>query len=389
MGFMSGIGHAISSGVKSIGRVASGAFNTVKDFAGGTLGHMIGGAAQGYANGGFGGMFSGIMSSLGGAKGSSPDMFSGLGSALGSYFQARNSGGHLSGFKLDLGSGSDLYNGVGGTTQFTPQPVKTAAEQGADTRAYLKAAFPEMNPWERAGTGGTMFGSNMETQVLDQGNQARNQNVVLAGQQLQAQGMAKDLAIAKMQQQTALQTAQLQARTQLMINTQNNQTSLQSAGIASQTSRANTQDNIALGYQNLELAKTKLSAELGQIAASTQLTQQQKKNAIAQEIQTFAQIHNIQLSASQISAQTKQIMETTQNVVAQRPGIIQDNENKKYGTLFIGSTIKDLSNQYDWWTSPLEHIKHSFTGSNSAGIGSVITPNKQEQKFRYLYPGNQ
>ena len=137
MGFLSGIGHAISSGVKSIGRVASGAFNTVKDFAGGTLGHMIGGAAQGYANGGFGGMFSGIMSSLGGAKGSSPDMFSGLGSALGSYLQARNSGGHLSGFKLDLGSGSDLYNGVGGTTQFTPQPVKTAAEQGADTRAYL------------------------------------------------------------------------------------------------------------------------------------------------------------------------------------------------------------------------------------------------------------
>ena len=124
-----------------------------------------------------------------------------------------------------------------------------------------------------------------------------------------------------------------------------NQTALNTAGIASQTSRANVSDQLQLGYQNYDLQKYAIEANVQKTLADADLSRQQKYNAIANLLQTDAQIKNLSLTGEQIKAQTESILngmsvqdaqaysmrESAKNAAASRPGIIQNNENLRYG----------------------------------------------------------
>lgn len=242
-------------------------------------------------------------------------------------------------------------------------PIKSAGEQGQDTRDYLAAAYPEMNPWERAGTGGTMFGSDMTGAVQEQ--------------ELANKRMSADLQMQGLNMQKELALAQLQSETQLAINANNNATSERVAGIASQTSRMNTRDQVNIGQQNVDMANKRLSYDIQKIQADTSLSEQQKKESIARTIKTQAEANNVSLSADQIVAYTNQLYAQTKTEGERTKLTKQQTDNARYGQGFLPAQLNSGANAaIDFWNSPfsgkgqLKWLKDAFTGSD--GIAGAM-----------------
>lgn len=142
----------------------------------------------------------------------------------------------------------DMLSGVvaRGSNNVMDRVFSTASQQGRDTKDYLAAAFPELNPWERSGAGGSMSGS----------------------------------ASAGMDNASDMQGKQLAA--QLTMKEMDNETALKVAGINSATSIKNTQSQVYAQNERLPYDIQVAKSQLLKIAADTSLSEQQRINKMAE-----------------------------------------------------------------------------------------------------------
>lgn len=176
-----------------------------------------------------------------------------------------------------------------------------AKRQGKATRDYLAAAFPELNPWERAGAGASGAGQTTDT---------INQQKELMKMQLDNQ---KD--IAKMQMKNNLDIA----------------------GIQSATSRQNTKDSVYAQNEMLQYNQRESQARVESILANTDLTAKQATHEIMRMALTRAQETGQHLTNTQIIALEKK-------VYAEIGKIHQDTQNARYGSSQVTATAKDVTN---------------------------------------------
>lgn len=176
-----------------------------------------------------------------------------------------------------------------------------AKRQGQATRDYLAAAFPELNPWERAGAGSS--GAGLESS-------GQNQQKELMKMQLDSQ---KD--IAKMQMDNNLKIA----------------------GIQSATSRENTRDQVYAQNEMLKFNQQESQARVESILANTDLTAKQATHEIMRMALTRAQETGQHLTNSQIMALEKK-------VYAEIGKIHQDTQNARYGSSQVTAAAKDVTN---------------------------------------------
>lgn len=176
-----------------------------------------------------------------------------------------------------------------------------AKDRGKATRDYLAAAFPELNPWERAGAGASTAGLESSGQ---------NQQKEMLKMQLDNQ---KD--IAKMQMDNNLQIA----------------------GIQSATSRQNTKDSVYAQNEMLQYNQRESQARVSSILANTDLTTKQATHEIMRMALTRAQETGQHLTNSQIMALEKK-------VYAEIGKIHQDTQNARYGSSQVTAAAKDITN---------------------------------------------
>lgn len=294
MGFLKKAFRGIGKVAK---KIAPAALTAVGSAFGGPVGGMVG-AGLGKMLGGFGKVGSDIASGVGNAVNTGiTDSFTQFGNSI-----AGNNGGVPTVQTPPSTYGGNMTDGVNFIKNMET-PIKSATEQGQDTKAYLAAAYPEMNPWERAGTGGTMFGSDMTGQIQ---SQEQNNKQIASQMSLQAMQLQKEYDLAKLQSDTAL-----------AVNAQNNQTALQTAGIASVTSRENNRDSVRVQQQQADIQSKRVNAEIGQIAANTEMSIQSKRESISRVIQNEAQTRNLNISAGQIRALTDEALARAGNVKQQ------------------------------------------------------------------------
>lgn len=205
-------------------------------------------------------------------------------------------------------AGKDLLDGVmtAGSDQIKQALVgklsgNDAKRQGKATRDYLAAAFPELNPWERAGAGAS--GAGQATDTI-------NQQKELMRMQLDN---AKDIA------------------------RMNNNTQKEIAGIQSATSRENTRDQVYAQNEMLKFNQQESQARVESILANTDLTTKQATHEIMRMALTRAQETGQHLTNTQIMALEKK-------VYAEIGKIHQDTQNARYGSSQVTATAKDVSN---------------------------------------------
>lgn len=187
----------------------------------------------------------------------------------------------------------------------------SGARMGKETRAYLDAAYPELNPWEKAGAGGTMAGA--------QGGAAASQQSIVDKQ------LANQVKIAEA----------------------NNETQLKQAGIASATSIKNNQDNIALAAQKQPHEINVLKQQVANLAAQEGLTNEQRRSAAQSIVESSARVNNIHLSSEQIKKATDKI--------------VQETENMAGGQTVLGRGLSDLEHYGDrsnkWFMDKIDSVK--------------------------------
>lgn len=151
------------------------------------------------------------------------------------------------------------------------------SKRGKDSRAYLQAQFPELNPWELAGSGGTSAG----------------------------------IASASLDNQKELQAAQL--KTQEDIAKLNAETELKKAGIASATSRQNTQDQVYVAQAKLDTDLQESEARIGKLISDRNVSDQTVSNLIVDEFRKRAEVTGQHLSNDQIRALTDKVRQDIHN----------------------------------------------------------------------------
>src|SRR5580765_1722456 len=175
------------------------------------------------------------------------------------------------------------------------------AGKGKDTRAYLAAAFPELNACERAGADASSAG------MVDA--EFENQ---------------KELT--KMQLDNQKEIAEMQNETQKEID-----------GIQSATSRQNTKDQVYAQNEMLAYQQKESTARVASIMENTNLSKQQQVSEIMRQMLTQAQ------TAGQYFT-NDQIKERARKVSAEVDLVHQQTQNQRYGSSHIGATAKDISN---------------------------------------------
>lgn len=218
----------------------------------------------------------------------------------------------------------------------------SGSRMGKEARAYLDAAYPELNPWEKAGAGGTMSGA--------QGGAAAAQNQAL-DKQLDAQ---RDIAKA------------------------NNETQLKQAGLASLTSIKNNQDNLALQAEKQQYEIPVLIQQVENLAAQRDLTDEQRRAAAQSIVESATRVHNIKLDDAQKQAATDKIVEETKQLggTQSAPGrVIKDlshyNEVAKEKVSKLGQSIIDKA--MPWLNEASDAVQGSFDMYGKAlGIQSNI-----------------
>src|SRR5215470_3860172 len=178
---------------------------------------------------------------------------------------------------------------------------KSAADKGKDTRDYLAAAFPELNPWERAGAEATPAG------VVDAGFENQKE-------------------LTKMQLANQKEIAEMQNETQKEI-----------AGIQSATAHQNTKDQVYAQNEMLAYQQKESTARVASSKENTNLSKQQQVSEIMRQMLTQAQTAGQYITNDQIK-------EMTRKVSAEVDLVHQQTQNQRYGSSHIGATAKDISN---------------------------------------------
>lgn len=182
---------------------------------------------------------------------------------------------------------------------------KTASDKGQDTRDYLANAFPELNPWERAGAGASM-----------------------SGVESSAQDNAKELM--RMQLDNAKDIAHIQADNQYDIAKLQTSNATHIAGINSATSRMNTKDQVFAQNEMLKHNKAVADAKALDILQNTNLSKAQQARQLAEITRTNLEAQGVELKNSQIPILTKKYEEEVTNA--------------RYGSSWFGATAKDAGN---------------------------------------------
>ena len=162
-----------------------------------------------------------------------------------------------------------------------------ASKQGSATRKYLQSAFPQLNPWERAGAGGSMAGMQ----------EASNDNAV---------------KIAKI----------------------NSDTTKYVAGVTAATSRMNTADQVFAQNSMLTYNQKEAETRINKIVTDTDLSVQQKAESVARTYVEYLKAHGVQLTNDQIPVITKRIE-------AEIPNIQADTSNKNGPQSAYGKNSQD------------------------------------------------
>ena len=173
-------------------------------------------------------------------------------------------------------------------------PQMNAKDAGKYQRDYLASAFPEMNPWERAGAAATQAGV--------QAGQQQNQKQMLS-----------------MQLSNQKEIAQINANTQKEI-----------AGIQSVTSRQNTKDQVYAQNTKLDAELNKLGAEATNIMQQTNLSTTQQSKMMVEMVTEQLKQQGIRLTNEQIPLLNKKIQ--------------AEIEKLKYGKSSLGATTNDVGN---------------------------------------------
>lgn len=194
-----------------------------------------------------------------------------------------------------------------------------AAEAGANTRKYLANAFPELNPWERSGAGGTMSG-------------------------IQEQQFGQQKQLTQMQLNNQKDIAKMQMDNQLKI-----------AGIGSVTSRQNTRDTVYANNEMLDNNKRESSARINSILANTELSRTQKAAAIANITKTYAETGQIPHQNAEIDSRIRSNDANT--------------SNSKGAKTFVGKAWSDFKANSD--SSPTDAFHILFPHFDDSPIGHV------------------
>lgn len=173
-------------------------------------------------------------------------------------------------------------------------PQKTGSQLGKEQRDYMQSAYPELNPWERAGASATQAG-------------------VQAGTNKNASDMLK------MQLNNQKEIAEINAKT-----------SKEVAGIQSITSRQNTKDQVYAQNEMLESNIKKLGAEATNIMQQTNLSTTQQSKMMVEMVTEQLKQQGIKLTNEQIPVLTSKIQEEIKKL--------------KYGKSFVGATASDATN---------------------------------------------
>src|SRR6476660_3220438 len=148
---------------------------------------------------------------------------------------------------------------------------KSAADKGKDTRAYLAAAFPELNAWERAGADASSAG------MVDAGFENQKE-------------------LTKMQLDNQKEIAEMQNETQKEI-----------AGIQSTPSRQNTKDQVYAQNATLAYEQTESTDRVASIMENTNLSTQQPVAAIMRQPLTQAPTAGKYFTHVQITEMTRKV----------------------------------------------------------------------------------
>ena len=192
---------------------------------------------------------------------------------------------------------------------------KSAAEQGKDTNDYLAAAFPELNPWERAGAGASSAGTVNE-------------------------GFRNEKQLTQMQLDNQVKIAKMQNDTQKEI-----------AGINSATSRMNTKDTVYAQNEMLSYNQKESMSRVGAILENTNLTKQQQTSEIMKQMLTQAQTAGQYFTNDQIQELTRKVgadidavRANTERTRVETDRSKQEVQNSRYASSEVGKTAKDAAN---------------------------------------------
>lgn len=174
-------------------------------------------------------------------------------------------------------------------------------EEGLAQRDTLQSAFPELNPWELAGSGTAGISGATGTNATAAADAAGAQKAQMSMQaaqlntqkQMQEKQLSTDLAIAKMNNQTQLQTTQLNNQASNYAADTSSNASMYGSDTSAAASRygtdVNSQTSELVARINTEPAYRKLPMELKQLGAQTALTVEQGKLTTEQATQQMIQ----------------------------------------------------------------------------------------------------
>lgn len=192
---------------------------------------------------------------------------------------------------------------------------KSASDKGKDTKDYLAAAFPELNPWERAGAGASSAG------MVDAGFENQKE-------------------LTKMQLDNQVKIAKMQNDTQKDI-----------AGIQSVTSRLNTKDSVYAQNEMLSYNQKESMSRVSAILENTSLTKQQQVSEIMRQMLIQAQIAGQYFTNDQIQELTRKVgadidavRANTERTHVETDRSKQEVQNSRYASSQVGKTAKDISN---------------------------------------------
>lgn len=282
MGFFKSIGRAISSVGHAVSNGVSGLVDGVKSVVDNPL-------VQGVGNMGKN-LLQGAGNSIGNALGYNGQLGTDVGKTLSGGYHALVGDGSGSGPNSGLMGGiSSLLGGVSTVRSawedaFNRHPdgtVKSASEMGNDTRDYLANAFPELNPWERSGAGGSMSGIQS------------------------AIGMANQNQIVDKQLKNQVKLNQMNNDTAVKIASMNNQTALQQTDMSNATSVANVQAQLEPVRALLPAQLKKLASEVASIDANTSLTPERRQQLKTQAASAIAGANLSDQQANNVIQQTR------------------------------------------------------------------------------------
>lgn len=247
MGIFSGIGKAIGGVGSALGGIFGGPMGAA---LGGSLGGPSGGQDQGQ---------------MAPAESASAGVQSSMNQMAPPVAQYNPAGGSTYKDAVKEGITSTLARGVGSIVS-GPFDARAAREGGANNRAYLDEAFPELNPWEKAGVSAVQPG----IQNAGQSNEAAMQSRLLKNQ--------RDL------QDKQLELEKLRIASQVYMNDKSTGAQVQAANIGASPMLQQVPDLNQLRRYQLD----QVHAETGLAQARTSLTHGQNNRANLESDRTIA-----------------------------------------------------------------------------------------------------